>query len=861
MGDAGAALLATKLHVPRQRPGTVERPRLRDRVQGGDLPPLTVVSAPAGFGKTTAATDWFGSSARAAWVSLDQRDGDPTLFWRYVAAAIDRVEPGAGAGAIALLEASVGSIDSAVAMLINDVDAISEQIVVVLDDYHLIESIEVHESVAFLLDHLPPSLRLVLLTRADPPLPLAALRAKGDLREVRAGDLRFTDEEAGAYLRGAMDLDLAPEDIARLGERTEGWIAALQLAALSLQGRSDAEGFVAAFSGDDRFVVDYLATEVLHRQPDDLRAFLLETSVLDQLSGDLCDAVTGRTDSRAVLEHLERSNLFLVPLDDQRRWYRYHHLFADVLRAHLAQERPEDTDELHRRASDWLADDDQPLEAIAHAMAGGDPERAARVIELAARAMGQRRQDGARRAALEALPPELLADRPVLATLLAGSRMQTADATGVAELLDLAEASVHRTDPPPIVVDHEEHARLPAQIAIYRAALALLSGDVDSTTAHATRALGLLAADDHFGRGAATALVGLAAWRTGDLATAERRYLEAVDALGAAAFTSDVLGCLVTVGDLQIAQGRLDDAAASYQRGLDVVAAHPGIRGAVDMHVGAAEILLERGRFDEATAALERARDLGPDAGLPQSRYRWLLTAARLQHAQGDLEGCLELLAQAAPVYDTDFSPAARPIVAWQARVHAAQGDLRAARRWADERGLSPTDPVGYLTEFEHLTLAHVLLAEGSADAAVELLQRVADDADAGGRAASAIEALALLARAHEQRGDRAAAAAALDGARSRAEHAGFALPVHGAADRARAATGASTARPRLIDELSDREREVLHALKGDLSGPDIARSLHVSLNTFRTHTKHIFTKLAVNNRREAVRRAAELGL
>jgi LuxR family maltose regulon positive regulatory protein len=855
MAEMGAPLLGTKLHVPRLRPGTVARPRLRERMRAGELPPLTVVSAPAGFGKTTAATEWFGGDARTAWVSLDARDGEPSVFWRYVATALDRVEPGTGAGALDALDHAV-PLDGVLATLINDVDASGDQIVLVLDDYHLVESLEVQESVAFVLEHVPPQLRLVLLTRADPALPLAALRAKGDLLELRAGDLRFTDEEADAYLRGAMDLDLGAGDLARLGERTEGWIAALQLAALSLQGREDASRFVAEFSGDDRFVVDYLAGEVLGRQTDDVRAFLLGTSVLERLSGELCDAVTGRADSRAVLEHLERSNLFVVALDDQRRWYRYHHLFADVLRAHLVQERPGDADERHRRASDWFAAHDQPFDAIAHAMAGHDPERAAKVIELAARAMGQHRQDAARRAALEALPPHLLEDRPVLAVLLAGSRMQTADSTGVAALLDLAEACLERSDPPPIVFDTVEHERLPAQIAIYRAALALLSGDGAATIDHATRALGLLAPDDHFGRGAATALVGLATWRTGDLRASERWYLDAVDALAAADFTADVLGCLVTVGDLQIAQGRLADAAASYDRGLAIVAAHPGIRGAVDMHVGAAEVLLERGRLDAASNELERARELGPEAGLPQSAYRWLLTAARVQQARGDLDGAFELLAEAAPVYDTDFSPAARPIVAWQARANAARGDLGAARRWAEERGLRADDPIGYLTEFEHATLAHVLLAAGEAEEAAGLLERLAEAADAGGREATAIEALALLARAHEGRGDRAAAASATAAARSRAQRCGFALPSHDGPPAAPV-----SARPRLIDELSDREREVLQALKGDLSGPDIARELHVSLNTFRTHTKHIFTKLAVNNRREAVRRAAELGL
>jgi LuxR family maltose regulon positive regulatory protein len=826
-------LLGTKLHRPLPRVGTVARPRLGGR-EHQDRRPLTLVSAPAGFGKTTLAAEWFASGGRTAWVSLDQRDNEPRVFWSYVAAALDGVEPGVGSNAQALLQAG-GTTDAVVATLINDVDALDGEIALVLDDYHLVDAPEIHGSVTFLLDHLPPQLRLVVLTRSDPPLPLAKMRARGDLREVRAADLRFTGEEVAAYLNGSMGLDLTPDDLHRLEARTEGWVAALQLAALSLQGRDDAAGFVAGFSGDDRFVLDYLIGEVLGRQPDDVRDFLLDTSVLSRLTGGLCDAVTGggQGQGQAMLEELERANLFLVPLDGQRRWYRYHHLFAGVLRARLQHERPERAVELHRRASDWLAAHDDPGEAIRHALAAGDPERAAQLIEVAAPALRRHRREAELRTWLEALPRELIADRPSLAVQLAGTRMATGDATGCLALVDLAEARLQQ-DPPPPVVDAAAAARVPAEIAMYRAGLALLAGDVPGTIEHATTALERFDPDDHYGRGAGSALIGLAVWREGDLAGAEARYRESIEAFLVSGFAADVLGCSVALADMQLAQGRLDDAERTYAAGLRLSEEHGGLRGAADMHIGMAEVLIDRRQLDEAASHLRSAKELGDAWGLPQSAYRWRLEGARLRHALGDLEGALELLDQAAPLYDTDFSPAVRPILAWRARVQVARGDLADAQRWAVEQGLSPDDEVSYLSEFDHLTYATILLASGATADAVRLLERIARTAEAGGRIAHRDEALALLAAA-------------------RAEPETVASPP--------ASGQSATPRSFLVDELSARELDVLRLLRSDLSGPDIARELHVSLNTFRTHTKNIYMKLGATNRREALTRAAELGL
>jgi len=898
MAESSIPLLETKLHAPRRR-GVLARPRLRERLDRRDQPALTLVSAAAGFGKTTLLTEWFADGSATAWLSLDAGDNDPALFWTYVVAAIETAAPGAMAGARALVDTPRPSMDAVVATLLNDLQALDHELVVVFDDYHVIESPEIHESLTFLLGHLPAHAHLVIASRSDPPLPLATLRARGELLEVRAADLRFTNDETAAYLQDAMDLTLAPADVERLEARTEGWIAALQLAALSLQGRDDPAGFIADFAGDDRFILDYLVGEVLDRQSDEVRRFLLDTSILSRLTGDLCDAVTDGTGGRRTLEALERSNLFLVPLDDRRTWYRYHHLFAEVLRARLLDEDPGRVPVLHRRASAWYDAHGDPADAIAHALAGEDVEAAARLIELAAPALRRHRQDATLRRWFDALPEEVFVDRPVLAIGLVGTRMVTGDPTGVEPLLQLVEAAL--ADPATaIYVDRDEYERLPAQLAVQRAGLCLLEGDLDGAVAHATRVLELAEPTDHLRRGAAAALLGLALWAEGDLQAAERRYAEAIGDLIAADHLPDMLGCSLALADIQMAQGRLGDAARTFESGLRWTTEHPGLRGAADMHVGLSEVLIERNELAAAARHMEASRELGEAAGLPQHPYRWRVTMARLRRADGDLDGALDLLAEAEPLYNTDYSPRVRPVAALRARVHLARGDLDAAEAWVQQRGLSAADELTYLQEFEHITLARTLIARhvvagdlGALEDALGLLDRLLGAAEAGGRNGSAIEILVLRAATLQARGDLPDATAALRDALARAEpegyvriflHAGPAVPAllasvvtqdpadgHGRRVLAALETTAGPPPPPpppsspsaspLVDPLSARELDVLRLLRSDLSGPEIAGELLVSLNTFRTHTKNIYAKLGVNNRREAIRRAAELGL
>jgi LuxR family maltose regulon positive regulatory protein len=907
--DSAGPLLETKLHVPRLRRGLVARLRLLERMDRGAKSKLTLISAPAGFGKTTLLVEWLAvTPARersVAWVSLDPGDNEAGSLWTYLITALQTVVPGIGARALSLLQVpQPPPIETILATLLNELGAVPNEVVLALDDYHVIDSHDINGGMAFLLERLPPQVHLVLTTRADPALPLARLRARGELVEIRAADLRFTAEEATAYLNEVMGLDLASGDVAALAQRTEGWITALQLAALSMQGRDDVAGFIAGFAGDDRYIVDYLLEEVLHRLPERVRSFLLETSPLSRLSGPLCDAVTGQGGGRATLETLERGNLFLVPLDDRRQWYRYHHLFADVLRARLLDEQPGRVPELHRRACEWYEEHGDRSEAIRHALAGEDFERAADLVELAIPATFHKDQAATARRWLEALPDELIRVRPVLsvayaATLLDGGRVEGVDAR-----LQDAERWLDMTADAPdepraratamVVVDQDAFRRLPGSIALYRAALAMAHGDVAATRSHAQQVLDLVDEDDQLGRGAAAGLLGLAAWASGDLEAAHRWYAESMANLQEAGHLSDVIGGAIAQADIQIAQGRLRDAMRTYERGLRLAIGHgaPAQRGAADMHTGMSELFRERNDLETAAEHLLLSRELGEESGLAQNLYRSRVAAARIRQAQGDPDGALELLDEAERLYASDFSPDVRPVAAVKARVWIAQGDLSAAWGWAQVRRVAAADELSYLHEFEHATLARLLLAQGTrhrsddriAEAA-ELTERLLAAAEDGGRSGSAIDILVVQALARHASDDPSGALASLHRAAALAEPEGYvrvfidegppmAVLLKLAAKERKApgyvrrllaavvtVEGRATVKQSLIEPLSERELEVLRLLESDLDGPEIARQLTVSVATVRSHTRSIYAKLGVNSRRAAVRRAGELGL
>ena len=896
-------VLATKLFIPRLRPRAVPRPRLVVRLREGlhSGRKLTLISAPAGFGKTTLLSEWIADAqrrdprVRVGWLSLDESDNDPSRFLTYLVSALQRADPAISSEAQTL---PLTSFEPALTALINEVAQSSYEIILVLDDFQLIEEKAIRDALAFLLDHLPSNLHLAIASRSDPLLPVARLRAGGGLTELRAADLRFTPDEAAAFLNQMAGLELSAEDVAALETRTEGWIAGLQLAALSMRERSDVSGFIQGFTGSNRFVIDYLAEEVLQRQPDQVREFLLRTAILDRLSGPLCDAVTGQTGSSEVLESLERENLFVVPLDDRRQWYRYHHLFADVLRARLLRDRPDRVSDLHGLASEWHERNDLPEDAVTHALAAADFGRAARVIEGAVPAVRKSRQDATLLRWLTLLPEEVIDRRPVLGVYRAWSSFVSGDVEAVEPRLRVAERALAATTddgtPAHDSAAGEELRMLPVTIAVYRAAVAQARGDVAGTMEHAQRALDLTQPDDHLGRGAAAGFLGLASWASGDLDAGVRAFGEVRTSLRLAGNLADVLGTTIVLGDMLVPLGRLREAQWSYEQALRLAAeqGEPPPQSTADLHVGISELLRERNELAAAAEHLAASEALGERASSHENRYRWFVAMARIREAEGQLNAALDLLSTADRLYLRGFFPEVRPIAAMKARIWIAQGRLADALSWVHDKGLSAEDDLTYLREFEHITLAKLLIAQHSSDPqtrsiqeALGLLDRLLEAAEAGNRVGSVNEILVLQALAQGAQSHSALALRPLERVLAQAEPEGYvrlftdegapmAVLLRAAVDKGivpeyvrrlsrtfQQADGKGATIQPIAEALSERELHVLRLLATELSGPQIARELYVSLNTLRTHTRHIFRKLDVNSRPAAVSRATELGL
>ena len=722
-------VLATKLFPPSRRESLVARPRLAEQLDASlaEHQRLTLVSAPAGFGKTTMLTEWLESLGReqpdvgTAWLSLDTGDNDLARLLSHLAAALNghrlEVEPAwAQQG---------GDGPTAFTALINDLVA-AEQVapgrrwVVVLDDYHVIDAATVHESITFLLDNLPRQLHLVVATRSDPLLPLARLRSRGQLLELRAADLRFTPSEARDFLNHVMGLELTERDVEALENRTEGWVAGLQLAALSLRNtpsRTETAQFIDAFTGSNRFIVDYLVDEVLARLPAQDHQFLLRTSLLNRLTGSLCDTLTGTTAGAAVLERLERANLFVVALDADRAWFRYHHLFADVLKARLLAEQPDLVSTLHLRASAWFADHNLVPEAVDHALAGGDARRAAYLVEQALPQTRRARRDATLLTWIGALPDQEVRRSPVLSTLSAWSSMMTGDLLSMEARLDDADAALAlgRQDPAVAATwaQTEDLRAAPGTVHLYRAALAQARGDVPGTVQHAQQALALAGADDHFVRGAAAGFLGMAAWAEGDAEQALTTFTQAAHSLRTAGNDVDALDTSVVLGSMWMTAGRPSQARRTYERALATATAggKPYPRATPDLHVGLAELDVERNDLDAAQDHLDVAKALSERASITENRYHWFVASAQIHHAQGNHRAAIDLLDQAEELYVPGAYPDIRPIAAMRARAHIAAGDLAAAQQWGHDHPVSLGDDVTFLHEYEQLTLVRMHLA------------------------------------------------------------------------------------------------------------------------------------------------------
>jgi LuxR family transcriptional regulator, maltose regulon positive regulatory protein len=894
-------VLATKLFVPPPRPLAVQRPRLTAKLDEAirTARKLTLISAPAGFGKTTLLSEWIAATARTkpdlrvAWLSLEQGDNDPVRFVTYLIAALHAADSTIGSDE----HSAQQPVEASLTTIINEVALSEHTILLVLDDFQLIEDAAIRDGVAFLLDHLPAPLHVVIASRSDPLLPVARLRARGQLTELRAADLRFTLDEAVDFLTTVMGLTLTRVDVAALDGRTEGWIAGLQLAALSMQQRTDVSGFISAFTGSNRFVVDYLIEEVLEQAPLHVREFLCETAILDRLSGALCDAVTERTDSADMLESLERANLFVVPLDDHREWFRYHHLFADVLKARLRVHGQEHLAGLHRRASEWYERNNLFDGAVQHAFEAADYGRAARMIEATIPEVRKSRHDATLLAWLARLPAETIERRPVLLVFSAWSSLLRGAIAEVEPLLSRAElllsaakagdADAHESEP------GEELRGLPVTIALYRASVAMATGNGPGIAENAQLAMDRAAPDDHLGRGAAAGFLGLASWAAGDLVAGVDAFGASRTSLRLAGNLTDALSTTIVIGDMLVSLGRLREYYEAYDNALKESFEHGnGGQPTADLHSGIAEVLRERNLLPAAREHLEASEALGEAAFSHENRYRWFVAMAGVQEAEGQSDAALDLLATAQSHYRRGFFPENRPIGALMARIWISTGRLAEAAEWVAEQGLAATDEPNYLHEFGHITLSRLLIAQYRADPtsgalaeATRLLERLLDAAETTSRKGSATEILVLQSLALEARGETALALVPLERALVHAEQEGYVrLFVDEGAPMLRllrAAAGSGirpdyvrqlsqalrgeegagpTAQP-IADGLSERELHVLRLLATPMTGPEIARELYVSLNTMRTHTKHIFLKLDVTSRAAAVRRAESLGL
>jgi len=956
-----SVLLMTKLDIPPARPDVVARPRLIEQLNVGLRRKLTLVSAPAGFGKTTLLSEWIHSSLLPtpcfAWLSLDEDDNDPIRFLSYLVAALQtlalKCSPNMSRGQVEGIEADIATgvlgalqspqpppVEDILTVLINEIAALPDRIVLVLDDYHLIEAEPIHDALTFLLDHLPPQMHLVIATREDPPLPLARLRARGQLTELRATDLRFTPSEAAEFLNQVMGLGLSAEDVAALETRTEGWIAGLHLAAISMQGHKDVSGFIRSFTGSHRFVLDYLIEDVLEQQSESAQTFLLQTAILDRLTGSLCDAVrfgsakspqfgearspTGQDNGQAMLETLERANLFIAPLDEERRWYRYHPLFSDLLRHRLRQDPPPLSSpplgrteggivsELHIRASEWYEQNGFADEAIDHTLHGGDFERAADLIEEHVDALWWRGEHTKLRRWLVGLPVELVFSKPHLCILNAWDLFTSGQQDAAEQSLRAAEKALDTrlvlspvegsglaTETPSMGRDRlsgSDRKKIQGRAAAIRAFLAFYRGDVPAIHEYSRQALEYLPQQDLTWRSTATVALGDAYSFAGETAAAYRVRSEALELSKAAGNIYMTLIASMKLAVTMRQQGRLERVIEICQQQFQH-ADESGLSQTVVVGWLLAiwgEVLAELNDLNAAIRQAKRGAEL-VERGRDLAMIGWsYLCLMRVLFSTGDMAGAEEMIQKMENIAREYHVPPwiTNRMAAWRARIWLAEGKLDAASQWVQERGLAVDGEPKLLHEMQYRVLARILIAQGRLDETARLLQRLLAVAETGGQTSRTIEILILQALAFEAGDDTTRAMVALERALTLAEPGGFirvfvdegppmACLLNKAATRGiapdytrrllsafpvaesgqAALSKTQVLKPELVEPLTEREREVLELVAAGLTNPKIASRLFLSLNTVKAHTRNIYGKLEVHSRTQAVARARELGL
>jgi len=881
-------LLSTKLFVPPARPERVFRPRLIERLNEGLRFKLTLISASAGFGKTTLVSEWLAGCERpAAWLSLDESDNDPTRFLAYLIAALQTIAPNVGKGVLDTLQApqlQPPALEPILTTLLNEIATIPEEFILVLDDYHVVDSKRIDNALSFLLEHQPPQMHLVIATREDPPLPLARFRARGQLTELRAAELRFTLSEAAEFLNQAMGLKLSPENIAALETRTEGWIAGLHLAALSMQGQKDTYRFIQSFTGSHQFVMDYLVEEVLQQQPANIQTFLLRTSLLDRLCGSLCEAVlldaSGSASGQETLEYLERANLFIIPLDNERRWYRYHHLFAELLRQRLphslassAEEAKSLVNELHIRASQWYEENGLEMEAFQHAAAANDIERAERLIEGKGIPLHLRGAVTSILSWLASLPKSTLDARPSLWWRYASLLLINGQSIGVEEKLQAAEAALQG------ISMNDETRNLIGRIAAARATLALTRYDAETMLIQSRRALEFLPHNNVITRANANWSLGVAYMFQGDRAAAGRAFAESISLSQPAGATFTTILATIGLGNVQEANNQLYQAAETYRRILQLAGDQP-LQIIGEVHLGLAHILYEWNDLDGAEQHGQQALQLEQQYEKGIDRYIVCeVFLARLKLAQGDLEGAAAILERAnQSARQKNFVYRIPEIGAAQVLILLRQGNLSAAAHLAQTHDLA-------------ISRARVLLAQADRASALALLERYRQQVEAKDWQDERLKVMVLQAIAHHASGEHEKALQQLGDVLALAEPGGFIrlfvdegppmvqLLSEGAAQgmmpdyigrllaafEAEKQPGVEKSSPAsgrsLIEPLSQRELEVLQLIAQGLSNEEIGKRLFLALDTVKGHNRKIFDKLQVQRRTEAVARARALGL
>lgn len=878
-----APILATKLYVPPSRPKIVLRPHLIRQLNDGLYRKLTLISAPAGFGKTTLLSEWVMVCGRqVAWLSLDTEDNDPSRFLTYFIAALQRINGDIAKGILVALQSpQPPPIESMLTPLLNEIAAVAGNFVFVLDDYHVIDAKVVDHAINFFIEHQPPQMHLVITTREDPNLFLSRLRARDQLTELRVTDMRFTPSEAAEFLNQVMGLNLAIEDIASLEARTEGWIAGLQLAAIALQGpmheHIDASSFIKSFSGSHHFVMDYLLQEVLGQQSESVQTFLLSTSILDRMCGPLCDAVLldPAVSGQEILEYLERVNLFIVPLDNDRRWYRYHHLFADLLRQRLQQSNTGDAkshiNELHIHASQWYEDNGLEIEAFHHAAAGNDIDRTQRLIEGKGILLHDRGVVTAILKWLESLPETVLNDRPWLWWKYGSLLLANGQTTGVEEKMQAAEAALQ------VAETNDKTRNLIGQIAAARATVALTRYQVEAMFMQAHRALEYLDADNLPYRATANWALGYAYLFQGDRPAARQALTEAISMSETCGdiFTTILAG--IGLGNVHEGENQLQLAAETYRRVLQLAGDQP-LQIISEAHLGLARVLYEWNDLDAAEQHGQQSLHLSRQYEKVIDRFILSeIFLARLKLTQGDGAAALAILAGAEQsARQPNFMHRIPEVVAAQVLTLLHLGDLTAATQLIQTHELP-------------IIQARIHLAQEDTSTALAMLEPLRGQMDARGWADERLKVLVLQAIAFHAHGQKDRAVQQLTDALTFAEPGGFvrifvdegprmALLLSEVAARGvkldyvnkllavfEPQKGQNKPDPpsdgTLIEPLSQRELEVLQLIAEGLSNDEISQRLFLALSTVKGHNRIIFGKLQVQRRTEAVARARELGL